>query len=297
MNGCYHEWQRVSLFELQQACSRRGGTWTIPNRDDAVGRVLARTPLRIEGHISTIHPRGTMVIEVRKHVSENLFVENESILFDYRRVAQQMSTIPSLGAVTFVAKRRDFSVSLRDLSIACGNEALSFVRRTLRETWQAWLFVSDGPWQSATRIRKYRKLWKNYPDLIAGDANVHMNNEVAMEAEGKVRYAGMLEIVDENYERAIDFARLNPAVLIMFSKHRDIDNEVFIEHVFRSAFPKSKGIEETRVDWMTLAVALCPQEYLLMRVSGCFDDREAAVDLIGSPQNIPDLQEDSSNSD
>ena len=231
-----------------------------------------------------------MTISVSKYISTNLYVKNASLLFDPQRVHHQLDTIPPLGAVTFMAERTSPSQNLRDLAIACGKEAISLASRTYGKSCRTWLFISDGPWKQATRIALHQKLWKNHRDLVLGAERGQKSDEVAIEAGGQIRYAGALEVTDELIERAIESARVCSSCAIILSKREEVISQMSIRYIFSCAFPKQNGIEQTSVDWMNLAMALCPQGDVLMRISGLFDDREAAADLIANPQNLTALQ-------
>ena len=73
---------------------------------------------------------------------------------------------------------------------------------------------------------------------------------------------------------------------MFFSKRLNVDSVEGVRSVFSSAFPKKDGIEQITVDWLRLALDLCPQGDILIRVTGLFDDREAGVDLIGVENTV-----------
>lgn len=228
-----------------------------------------------------------MIIDVKKQFSKDLFVENASLLLGPQRIEQQLDSNPPLGAVTFVAERTNLSLSLRDLAVACGREAIFSARSTLDQSYKLWIFIADGPWRPATKTALHQKLWKNHQDLILACGGGHRSDEVAIKVGGQVRHAGLLEITDEMFDKAIDFARTFFSCAIIFSKNDAILSQNSITSLFDYSFPKQNGFEQTSVNWLTLAVALCPQDDVIIRVSGLFDDREAAVDLIATPHNLP----------
>ena len=230
-----------------------------------------------------------MTIEVLRFISTDLYAENASLLFDSKRVDPPLTSVPPLGAVTFTAERTDPSQNLQDLAVACGREAFLLAGTTYSKAYRAWLFISDGPWKEATKIVQHQKLWKNHRDLVETGSSGRKSDEVAIEVGSLVRYAGLLEITDGLTEKAINSVRTCSSYAIILSSRHDIILNVSIRYIFSQAFTKQNGIERTSIDWMTLAIALCPQGDVLMRVSGLFDDREAAVDLIAIPQNLPAL--------
>jgi hypothetical protein len=87
-------------------------------------------------------------------------------------------------------------------------------------------------------------------------------------------------------DQAVDIVRTDHACAIIFSSRVDMTDPANIETIFRTAFSSAGGGGGMDVDWLALAVSLCPRGDVLLRVSGLFDDREAAVDLIATPENL-----------
>ncbi len=221
-----------------------------------------------------------MTISVSQRTSKDLFEDNDSLLFDRHRASEFSGTLPRIGAVTFVAVRRTPSQSLSDLALACGKEAMLLISRQRCDGLVPWLFVSDGPWKEASRIVLYRKLWRSHPRLVLEREHARMSGEVAIRKGDRVRFAGLLEVSHDMAANAIEMVRTDLACAMLFSNRADITSESSVRHLFSSAFPKLHGVEQTTIDWMALAIAACPQGDILMRVSGRFDDHEAAVDII-----------------
>ncbi|MHB1423455.1 MAG: hypothetical protein ACYC3I_09735 [Gemmataceae bacterium] len=223
-----------------------------------------------------------MIINVSKIVSPDLFVENESLMLDRHRAMQYVNTIPSLSAVTFVATKSVASFDLDELAIACGNEAMALAANVIDESYHVWLFVSDGPWRPTTPVARYKKLWKDHLDLVNSPGVLRIGEEVEIESGGLIRFAGLLEVSGKAFDKAIRLARTNSACAIILSSRSNIDSKTCVRSIFLSAFPETSGIQQTSVDWMTLAIDLCPKGDLLIRVSGLFDDPVAAVDVIAA---------------
>lgn len=232
-----------------------------------------------------------MTINVSRVLSPDLYAENDSLLLKRTYAGQHSNSVPPLGAITCIAVKADPSQKLQDLALACAKEAFSLVTASHNDRLRCWLFVSDGPWKEATRIVVHQKLWKNHRDLFEADAGCIKSEEVEIKAGSKVRYAGLIEISSVLVEKAIESVRVCSSLAIIFSRRSDIVLPMSVEQIFRSAFSMQNGLEQTSIDWKALAVALCPKGDLLLRVSGLFDDHEAAVDIIASPQNLPAVDE------
>jgi hypothetical protein len=221
-----------------------------------------------------------MTINVVKIVSPDLFVENESIAFNPHLAILRVGSVPALSAVTFIATKSGASYDLDELAVACGNEAMAFILNIVGDNYRAWLFVSDGPWKPATRVARHKKLWKNHADLVSSNGVLEVGEEAEMESGGLVRFAGLLEVTGEAFIKAIRLVRTNWACAIIFSKRANFGSQASARSIFLSAFPKTNGVQRASIDWMTLAMDICPLGDILIRVSGLFDDHEAAVDVI-----------------
>jgi len=112
------------------------------------------------------------------------------------------------------------------------------------------------------------------------------SEEVEIMIGNKVRYAGLAEVTPGLTDQALEIARTDHACAIIFSRRGDITNAFSVESIFRIAFTSVSGEGETHLDWLALAVSLCPLGDILMRMSGQFDDRDAAADLIATPGNL-----------
>jgi hypothetical protein len=248
--------------------------------------ILAQVIHRTEDHISMMEQAIIMTTNIRRIISPDLFVENESILFDRQRAAKLVDIIPLLGAVTLVAIDSTSSETLERRAIACGHEAVSLVRSVVATDYRLWLFVADGPWKHASRITSHQKLWKSHRDLVESDAVMKRGEEIELVSNGLVRYAGILEVSYNSCDIAINAVRTTPSFSMFFSKRPNVDSVEGVRLVFSSAFPKKNEIEQIAVDWLSLALGLCPQDDILIRVTGLFDDREAAVDVIAMEDTI-----------
>jgi hypothetical protein len=222
----------------------------------------------------------TMTINVTTIVSPDLFVTNDSVMFDRQRALQYSPTIPQLGAITFVASKSHACNSIEELVVACAKKATSFVWNALDKEYRTWLFVSDGPWRPATRIARHQRLWKRHRELLDCSGVLRVGQDVEIESTGLIRYAGLLEISGDAFVQAVQLARTNSACAIICSKRPNVDSEASVQSIFFSAFPEVEGSPQVSINWMPLALYLCPQMDIVIRVNGLYDDREAAVDVI-----------------
>jgi hypothetical protein len=235
-----------------------------------------------------------MTINVTRIVSPDLFAENESIVFSRLRALQLLSTVPPLGAVTFVAAKSEASADLEKLATACGNDAIALIMNASHENYRVWLFVSERfeiPWtqnenSKQLRFTRYRKLWHKHLDLIASGRRLKSWEGVTIESKACVHFAGLFEVPSSLYSNAINAVRTNPTFSIIVSKRPNMGSAKSVRSIFGSALGSKDGNDHTRVDWLALAVNVCAEGDILVRVSGLFDDHEAAVDIIATKDVI-----------
>ena len=227
-----------------------------------------------------------MTISVFKEISNDVFANYTSDYWEIGDFDSKSKKHTPLCALTFVAHQTSPNQNLRELAEACGREAFLKVISVFNNLYKGWIFVSDGPWREKTRIVEYKKLWKLNRDIYEACGAGIKSDELLFENGAAVRYAGFLEITEAMVDRAIDMVRTHYSCAIIFSRRKDIYNSLSIVQFFSAGFPKIKGVPQTRIDWKHLAMELCPNGDLLLRIHGRFDDREAAAELIGTKENI-----------
>lgn len=226
-----------------------------------------------------------MTIEVSRIISPDLFVENGSLLLNRTQARRLSLPVPALGAITFLARKTDPFQKLQVLAAACGREAFSQLK-SHDKSYQPWIFISDGPWQEVSRISQNHRLWGRHRELVKANPHGIRSDDVEIRIGKQVRFAGLIKISEEMIETAIESARCNTSHAIIFSRRSEIVLPHSIRQIFHAAFPQQEGIAQTSIDWLSLALGLCPLGDILLRVSGGFDDPEAAIDLISLPENL-----------
>ncbi|MBD3673949.1 MAG: hypothetical protein HUJ26_10540 [Planctomycetaceae bacterium] len=227
-----------------------------------------------------------MTIRTKRITSPNLFVDNDSILFDRDRAKSFAEDIPDLSAITIIAQPSGFPVTLSDQAVSCAQEALSLIQAQVDRQYRMFLFVTSGPWQESNRIVRYKKLWKLIPNI---SGSVKFSEEVEFKRDNKLMYAGLVEFIISDINSLVEIARTDISSAIICSHRDKIDSLASINNIFTHAFPTYKEKPLTRVDWLALAIEVCPLGDILVRVNGTFDDRESAVDIISTKEIISSL--------
>jgi hypothetical protein len=241
---------------------------------------MAQTIRRIVARTSIPIPIITMTTNVSRIYSPDLFSENESILLDADRARSYGISLPRIAALTFLSVRANWRESLDVHAASCVNEAIAFLMSGCGDArYRLWLFVADGPWRLASRLTSYNKLWTARRDLADAPYALRRGEEVEFRDGQFCRYAGFLEISPNGCEAAIQSVRQNSSFSMVFS-NRPLESVENVKSAFHSAFPMEGEMRATSIDWLSLVMGLCPKGDILFRVTGQFDDREAAVDLI-----------------
>lgn len=106
---------------------------------------------------------------------------------------------------------------------------------------------------------------------------------MAFESERGVRYAGLLEVKEGAIGAAIGLAREKEvypfSCALVLSDRPGMGSEADVEALFEAAFPAQDRGRDSRVDWQSLSVALCPHGYVVGRTTGAFDDPWVDTDL------------------
>jgi hypothetical protein len=229
--------------------------------------------------------------KVTRIFSPDLFCDNQAILLDRQRATQIADRIVPLSALTFLARRSDNSVNLRELAFACCVEAVAVLTGAQSlNGYCFWAFISDGPWRQDNRIENYRRLWRNRSQLTDSAGILRIGEEARFTSQDGIRFAGLLQVTGEALIQALEASRVDPACAVLYSKSETLGSQFSVQTLFSAAFPKQGGSEQVKIDWLSFALKRCSHGDVLLRVSGLFDDREAAVDLIGAQAVVEGLR-------
>ncbi len=196
-----------------------------------------------------------------------------------------------LSAVTFLARKTAWTDELSSMLQACGSLMKQFFVDCGFHDYDFWLVVAHGPWQPDTRITRYRKLWKSNRQLVPFRNLTNRSDEILIESDAGLRYAGMVELDDNTFGQAIELLRTDSACFILASNRSQVHSADSLVNMISLAFPNDdSGMKSTSVDWLNVAASLCARGDFVVRVSGLFDDPEATIDLIFSSEVLPDFR-------
>lgn len=229
-------------------------------------------------------------MQKRKMVARDVFVKNECLSFERTRAVQLVRTVPELAALCIISTELQLPRDMKLLDEACAVEAqpLLFSHPRRDQDYRLWLFAAHGPWQSKSVMVKHRKLWDSFPSAWSL-ADFRLNDEIMIESDEGIRFAGVAEISPAGLFVATQILRQESACAMILSKRTDVHSEDGISDLFNSAFPLQHGTAQTQVDWLSLALHRCPLEDIVIRVGGSWDEREASLDLIMLPEKLPDF--------
>lgn len=240
-----------------------------------------RETLRIEGLTSTPKTADTMTIEVKRFLSPNLFEPNESLTLVIDHSLIEDESVTPLSALTVAASGwpQHTREALIDAAINRVMESISEIVRVRRLT--PWLFATHSCWQQDDRIVRSKRLWQvgQWTDRsrLEGDRSP----DVEFRSPRGVNYAGVIRIRN-GLGAACETVRDSNSSFLFFSNRPNLDNEIEIKRLYGDAIPSYTQGSDVKIDWTSLAIAICSSGDLLVRVTGGFDDPEVAIDVIAN---------------
>ncbi len=231
-----------------------------------------------------------MITKIEKIHSPDLFEKNKSLNLDMTRALNLCSDLPDVSALTLLQKRTDFSISLGDMAANCADSAFRLIQNNWTD-YNYWLFLSHSAWLPINRITLYKKLWKSEIGTIEWADKLVKTEELEIRSEEGVRFSGAIKLTENTLLNAIDFNRTDLGSFIFFTRKKTRLDLPQINTLFHAGFsPKGKEkIPDLSIDWLNLILHIGRTEDLLFRVWGMFDNKEAAVDIIGNYKSISSL--------
>lgn len=227
-------------------------------------------------------------MQTQKLVAGDLFVENDCLWFDKARAQRLTGVATPLSAVCVVTAEPQLPRELELMDKACVEAAapLLFDNERLGEGHRVWLFLAHGPWQANSVMVRHRKLWKSFPSAWDLD-DFQLCREAMVESRAGVRFAGVAAVSRRGLFTATQILRGANSGALVLSERDYCESEDDLMRLFNAAFPGAAGAPQEQVDWLSLALACCPSDDVVIRVSGSWDEREASLDLIMLPEHLP----------
>lgn len=227
-------------------------------------------------------------MRTQKFIADDLFIKNDCVWFDRSKASRMTDAVPPLAAVCIVSIEHQLPRELELMDKACVEAAipLLFANERLSENCKVWLFLAHGPWQANSVMVKHRKLWRSFPSAWNLD-DFQLCRELMVESHKGVRFMGMAEVSQEGLFTATQILRSGSSGALILSQSDYCESEVDVPRIFNSAFPERAGAAQEQIDWLNLSLACCPSNDIVIRVSGSWDEREAALDLIMLPEQLP----------
>jgi len=216
-----------------------------------------------------------IMITVLKNEFLDVFRNKEWPLFNEEMAQKTLGRVPNFSLVEFNVFRPELPRDMAELDQACAERIapLLYKNDKLPKESKVWLFIAQ---QRTGGIKSLLK--KEWLDVLP------LATEVFVESNRGAKSAGLVEIAAENFLTAIRILRANDSACIIASGRSDIVSERNIVHTYYSAFPSEKVPQSSGVSWAGLSLLLCPLGDILLRVSGSYDERLAAIDCIMTPE-------------
>ena len=217
---------------------------------------------------------------VSQFITYNLFNISDSA-FHRLDASKYIKNAKEINAITIVSRKTAVTDDLSFLAQACSKHINPFFEKHGLTDHVLWLFAVHGPWQPKTRIIKYKKLWKSNPQFKPFVHLAKKSDEIEIESDKGLRYAGMVKLKNDSLSQAVELLRNDSACCIIASDRPEISSSNSINDLISLAFPNDKhGFKSTSINWLNLAAYLCSKRDFVIRVFGSFDDRDATIDIM-----------------
>jgi hypothetical protein len=153
----------------------------------------------------------------------------------------------------------------------------------LRQRLHAWralvpshrlvLFASTPFWTAPNAVQKRRALWGSDESLAWTRSAVSRTELEVTEPRGS-RFAGVVQVPEQELLKAADYARTHDAAVLLFSPEAEL-SENRVRSLFTRAFPRGGSGS----DWSALVLHCASSDDVVIKVSGAFDDVELAIDV------------------
>ncbi len=219
-----------------------------------------------------------LTIDCKRINSDNLFIKNNSVIFDKESAKKYFKNIPKVSAVTFLANSNFTYDKIINFDNLLAQESVDFVFETIvkKYGYNIWLLIADGSWQSNTRIVQYKKLWKRCPENWHVFTFENRSNEIIIKNNDQIKYAGILGVEKDDFLKSISIVRENSACAL-FASHTSSVDSIDINKLFEKAFP---NVNESHINWLSFSLYLCDKNEIAIRLAGSLDEREASIDFI-----------------
>ena len=227
-------------------------------------------------------------MRTQKFVAGDLFVKNDCLSFDKAEALRLTGVATPLSAVCIVTAEPQLPRELELMDKACVEAAapLLFDNERLSGNHKLWLFLAHGPWQANSVMVKHRKLWRSFPSAWElGD--FQLCGEAMVQSRNGVRFAGVAGVSRQGLFTATQILRSTNSGALVLSERDYGESQADWMRLFDAAFPSADGVPREHVDWLSLSLACCPSNDIVIRVSGSWDEREASLDLIMLPEHLP----------
>ena len=187
--------------------------------------------------------------------------------------------IPKLSVLS-INSTMIFSVNdKRDFLEIC-HEKINEIFNT-KEVFQAYklyLFANIMVENSFSRVESYRKVWKTLQKKRKLEG-FNLGPEIKLEMNQQIYFTSIAEFKLSDLLTALEIVATNPRKFAMFASRKGIAlDEKSIRSYFNLAFKEQSDRVKDQIDYFSLSVNLCPQEFIVFRWGD--SSEEAELDLI-----------------
>lgn len=239
--------------------------------------------------LTTTSPTGT---SPNRYIVRDLFRDSDWPFFDEVRAREYADPVPHIGLVEFKVVQHSVPRDMDILYDSCLTEVEHWVfdANDRPQDERVWLFKGHNSWIPRSRVALHKRLWKTLPaDFTTSEMD--LGREVMFESAEGIRFAGIAAVNRNTFRQAMMIVRNDSGAAVVMSRRNEIEESSGIEYIYHCAFPpqrsgKRRGVDSSTVNWMTLAVGLCPLGDVVLRLTGDYDERQVSCDCFMSSETV-----------
>jgi hypothetical protein len=196
-------------------------------------------------------------------------------------LSKHADTLPGISAISLICSDEQPLESIEVAEDICIDALTPIVfGQENSKLLSPWLFLAHGAWQPNTRIVKHHRLHGGFANSHLFDA-LTKAQDVEIESVEGVRYATTVKLDETTLPMALKIIRREKISSVILLSYVGRNWSEQTKELFEVAFPDNTNGPQTRINWPSLIISLCPQNNLLIKANGSKDDGELSLRIIG----------------
>jgi hypothetical protein len=225
-------------------------------------------------------------MDIRKAVSSNVFLENDSWNFSETDVLKLTPNPPSLCSFSIICREKAWPRDREQMIALCAEHSKPLLFKNIYlADYSILLFVSHTSWLEPTVMNRHKKLWKSFPSKWQLD-EFKLKPEIEIISKDGVRYAGNIQIDSSLWSKAIQILFQSTQCILIATERKNVYDSDEIRNIFDCAFPRANDDQVNSINLLNLCLNLCPLGDIIINATESYDHTELAINYIMSPEKL-----------